>query len=453
MKRVVDNPVACNSSKASHAAIDPMMDVRLRTTLMQFMRGMRGEKERRIGRLREECDLLTQDMSNCLAIDGQCMPSSLGESETVPMSLPVDYADELQERYLRLSDMTSGDRIRTFAADVSVLSRPPQLTLIASIITGDLLSSSGVISSIELDRDDRLFAIGGVSKKIKIFELANAVKQNHVVDHHCPVREISSGTKISCLSWNPYLSHQLASADYEGVISVYDTSTGERLLRFEEHEKRAWSVDFSNIDPSRLASGSDDCFVKVWSTKMARSCVTIDNRANVCSVRFSPINANLLAFGSAGMFHPECTFLDHHIRIYDLRKIDEPLNVLKGHKKAVSYVRFKGAEELLSAYSLIIEMFCRSTDNTIKLWSVSSSQVPGIKDNSECIKTYSGHLNEKNFIGLGNSMSHQFFACGSENNAVYVYGHHYSKPISSFHFNAQCPITVTSIFLISFAHL
>lgn len=90
-----------------------------------------------------------------------------------------------------------------------------------------------------------------------------------------------------------------------------------------------------------------------------------------------------------------------------------------------------------------VEILSRSTDNTVKLWSVSSPQAPGIQGSAECIKVYSGHLNEKNFIGLSNSPSHHFFACGSENNTVYVYSNHYSKPVSSFHFNAQCPITVT----------
>ena len=28
--------------------------------------------------------------------------------------------------------------------------------------------------------------------------------------------------------------------------------------QYDEHEKRAWSVDFSRSDPMRLASGSDD---------------------------------------------------------------------------------------------------------------------------------------------------------------------------------------------------
>jgi E3 ubiquitin-protein ligase RFWD2 len=32
-------------------------------------------------------------------------------------------------------------------------------------------------------------------------------------------------------------------------------------MEYEEHEKRAWSVDFSSTDPSMLVSGSDDCKV------------------------------------------------------------------------------------------------------------------------------------------------------------------------------------------------
>jgi E3 ubiquitin-protein ligase RFWD2 len=32
----------------------------------------------------------------------------------------------------------------------------------------------------------------------------------------------------------------------------------QSVLEYEEHEKRAWSVDFSRTDPSMLVSGSDD---------------------------------------------------------------------------------------------------------------------------------------------------------------------------------------------------
>ena len=39
------------------------------------------------------------------------------------------------------------------------------------------------------------------------------------------------------------------------------TSLWQSLMEYEEHEKRAWSVDFSRTDPSMLVSGSDDCKV------------------------------------------------------------------------------------------------------------------------------------------------------------------------------------------------
>lgn len=32
-------------------------------------------------------------------------------------------------------------------------------------------------------------------------------------------------------------------------------------MEYEEHEKRAWSVDFSRTEPKMLVSGSDDCKV------------------------------------------------------------------------------------------------------------------------------------------------------------------------------------------------
>lgn len=43
----------------------------------------------------------------------------------------------------------------------------------------------------------------------------------------------------------------------------------QSIMEYEEHEKRAWSVDFSRTEPSMLVSGSDDgkvCFSAVPQT-------------------------------------------------------------------------------------------------------------------------------------------------------------------------------------------
>jgi hypothetical protein len=74
--------------------------------------------------------------------------------------------------------------------------------------------------------------------------------------------------------------------------------TPPRPLQYEEHTKRAWSVDFSLPDPSRLASGSDDGTVRLWSIHQEASVATMETRHNVCSVQFSPDAAHLLAAGS-----------------------------------------------------------------------------------------------------------------------------------------------------------
>lgn len=50
---------------------------------------------------------------------------------------------------------------------------------------------------------------------------------------------------------------------------MWDAATGQRFSQYTEHQKRAWSVDFSLADPMMFASGSDDCSVKLWSINEA----------------------------------------------------------------------------------------------------------------------------------------------------------------------------------------
>lgn len=46
---------------------------------------------------------------------------------------------------------------------------------------------------------------------------------------------------------------------------MWDASTGQGFSHYMEHQKRAWSVDFSLVDPTKFVSGSDDCSVKLWN--------------------------------------------------------------------------------------------------------------------------------------------------------------------------------------------
>ncbi|KAJ2587034.1 hypothetical protein H4R99_008280, partial [Coemansia sp. RSA 1722] len=226
-----------------------------------------------------------------------------------------------------------------------------------------------------------------------------------------PVAEFTNRSKISCLSFNPYIKSQLSCSDYDGTVSLWDVSTGTATLTLGEHEKRAWSVDFSHVDPTRLCSGSDDGKVKIWTTNRRASVMTIEGKANVCCVRFNPLHGNILSFGSA----------DHNVHCFDLRSPKQPLCVLRGHRKAVSYTRFLAPDEIVSA----------STDSSLKLWNLRTQ---------ECVRTFVGHTNEKNFVGLTTSAA-EWIACGSENNTMYAYHRNLSHPAVTYKFGNCNPVT------------
>ncbi|KAG5014546.1 hypothetical protein JHK85_020682 [Glycine max] len=280
----------------------------------------------------------------------------------------------------------------------------------------DFNNPANVICSLSFDRDEDYFAAAGISKKIKIFEF-NALF-NDSIDIHYPVVEMSNRSRLSCVCWNNYIQNYLASTDYDGAVKLWDANTGQGFSRFTEHEKRAWSVDFSLLCPTKFASGSDDCSVKLWNINEKNSLATIRNVANVCCVQFSTHSSHLLAFGSA----------DYSAYCYDLRNLRNPWCVLAGHRKAVSYVKFLDSETLVSA----------STDNMLKIWDLNKTSPVG-PSTSACSLTLSGHTNEKNFVGL--SVADGYIACGSETNEVYVYHKSLPMPVTSHRFGSIDPIS------------
>ncbi|KAL8151015.1 hypothetical protein V2J09_020823 [Rumex salicifolius] len=298
--------------------------------------------------------------------------------------------------------------LANFQSVLSTFTRYSRLRVIAELKHGDPFHSANIVSrnsanpamlksdgTIEFDRDDELFATAGVSRRIKVFDFSSVV--NEPADAQCPVVEMSTMSKLSCLSWNKFTKNQIASSDYEGIVTVWDVTTRQSVMEYEEHEKRAWSVDFSRTEPSML--------VKVWCTRQEASVLNIDMKANICCVKYNPGSSYYIAVGSA----------DHHIHYYDLRNSSQPVHVFGGHKKAVSYVKFLSTNELASA----------STDSTLRLWDVKDS-LP--------LRTFRGHTNEKNFVGL--SVNGDYIACGSETNEVFAYHKEITKPVTCHKFSS-----------------
>ena len=302
------------------------------------------------------------------------------------------------------------DAFTHFGGELAQSVRKTNLKVIADVSHGDVHSFGEMICSVGWDRDGEYVATCGISKRLRIFETAAMCDSGAAVQ--CPVAETRVSSKLSSLAWNPYVKRLISFADYDGKISLFDANVGSTSYELCEHQKRVWSLDFSTLDPTLLASGSDDGTVKVWSTTTRNSTATIKCRANVCSVQFSPVNANVVAFSSA----------EHKTHVYDLRRTQRPLVVLQGHKKAVSYVKWLGAHQLVTA----------STDNTLKLWDVTkgfANNGDGGNSVDPCCRTFAGHVNHRNFVGLDVSKDGRI-ACGSEDNTVQLFSKSVPTPIA-----------------------
>lgn len=415
---------------------------RVSTTLMllDFLRRNREEKMDALERLRKQ----VQNLSGDIAIaEADIEPPAHGESSTaqhgdlsaVENGLSASerkaladrrrrlskHFSDLQTRYIEEVADTSGETrkrcLLRLTEDITKITQFGQLRCRATLMHAtrfpeapgaDVFRASNIVSSIEFDRESEYLATAGVTKRIKIFEFSNIMR--NLADVHFPVKEIYAPAKLSWVVWNPYIRNHMASSDYEGVVTLWDAHRGESIREYEEHENRAWSVDFCRPTPTLFASGSDDGRVKLWSTNCPDSVITIENEANVCSVKFNPDAAEKLAFGSAH-------YLVHY---YDLRNTKQALHEFRSHRKTVSYVKFASSRELVSACA----------DSTIKLWNLDTFNLE---------RTFTGHTNDRHFVGL--SVNSDYIACGSEENSVYGYYKAIPKPFVNYRFAGQDPLT------------
>ncbi|XP_040466050.1 E3 ubiquitin-protein ligase COP1 isoform X3 [Falco naumanni] len=418
--------------------------------LMEFLKVARRNKREQLEQIQKELSVLEEDIKRVEEMSGLYSPVS--EDSTVPQfeapspshSSLIDsteysqspgfsgssqtkkqpwYNSTLASRRKRLTahfedlehcyfstrmtrvsdDSRTTSQLDEFQECLSKFTRYNSVRPLATLsYASDLYNGSSIVSSIEFDRDCDYFAIAGVTKKIKVYEYGTVIQD--AVDIHYPENEMTCNSKISCISWSSYHKNLLASSDYEGTVILWDGFTGQRSKVYQEHEKRCWSVDFNLMDPKLLASGSDDAKVKLWSTNLDNSVASIEAKANVCCVKFSPSSRYHLAFGCA----------DHCVHYYDLRNTKQPIMVFKGHRKAVSYAKFVSGEEIVSA----------STDSQLKLWNVGKPH---------CLRSFKGHINEKNFVGLASNGD--YIACGSENNSLYLYYKGLSKTLLTFKFD------------------
>ena len=120
------------------------------------------------------------------------------------------------------------DGFYEFSSSLNNFTRYSGLRHLATLsYTTDMFNNASIVSSIEFDKDQEMFAIAGVTKRIKIYNYNTVLKDT--VDIHYPCVEMVCGSKISCVAWSAFHQNTLASSDYDCTVIVWDALTASKV--------------------------------------------------------------------------------------------------------------------------------------------------------------------------------------------------------------------------------
>ncbi|KFK26834.1 hypothetical protein AALP_AA8G299900 [Arabis alpina] len=274
-----------------------------------------------------------------------------------------------------------------------------------SAVVSSAPTGSDAIGAIEFDPSGEILATGGIARKIRSYRLSSLLGSR---DDHVTTSEscICTPAKLSSLKWRPDLAGRvIGSGDYDGVVTEYDVEKQVPVFERDEHGgRRIWSVDYTLYNGSTVgASGSDDGTVQMWDPQAGglEETVRPGSGAAICSVEFDPLGGPSLAVGCA----------DRNAYVYDIRRLVDPIVVLDGHAKTVTYAKFMDPHTIVTG----------STDGSLKLWDILNER--------RVVRTYRGHVNSRNFVGLSVWRHGGLVVSGSENNQVFLYDKRWGEPV------------------------
>ena len=129
-----------------------------------------------------------------------------------------------------------------------------------------------------------------------------------IFDGECKNYNVLSGHKSAVLQVCWPTQNSIVSCSADKTVATWDANKGIRTRKFQEHTAVVNSCSVAADMPHLIASGSDDCTVILWDSRMKESVASIYNDYQVCAVCLSKDGQAVYAAG-----------IDNIIRRYDLR--------------------------------------------------------------------------------------------------------------------------------------
>ncbi|KFY23715.1 hypothetical protein V493_05697 [Pseudogymnoascus sp. VKM F-4281 (FW-2241)] len=203
-----------------------------------------------------------------------------------------------------------------------------------------------IVKDMSWTRDQKLLTCAS-DRSIKLFDPYNT--------------QSGSAPLATWLGTNAFtgISHHRSNNSFaasSGVISIYDLerfTAPPEVLKWPTSTDTITTVQFNQVETSILASCATD-----------RSIVLYDLRTSMPLAK-TVLNfaSNAIAWNPMEAFNFAVANEDHNIYVFDMRKMNKALNVLKDHVAAVMDVEYSPTgEEIVSA----------SYDRTIRIWKARS---------------------------------------------------------------------------------
>jgi WD40 repeat protein len=239
----------------------------------------------------------------------------LAETEKVRAEEQIQAAGRLQQRAFML---TGALAIAAILAVIAFAFAREARQEASMAMSRELAAAA--INNLEADPERSvLLALHGLQETYTI-EAENALHKS-IPQMHLHNTLIGHDQSVETLAVSPD-GRLIASASIEGIVKVWELSTGEELLSFTTNEIVIFGMVFSP-DGHRIITASKDHTARVWDSSSGEQLLVIDHGAPLSDVAISPDGLHLATAGA-----------DAAARVWD-SKTGEQVLVLSGHAPAI----------------------------------------------------------------------------------------------------------------------
>ncbi|GAB1543843.1 hypothetical protein NUACC21_65190 [Scytonema sp. NUACC21] len=246
----------------------------------------------------------------------------------------------------------------------------------ARIVDSIFAQVLGKVFAVAFSPDNKFLATGDSDGVIRLWEVTSGKQILSCKGHISWVRSVTFS----------YDGQILASSSNDRIIKLWNLHTGECLKTLLGHTDMVWSVAFSPKSQT-LASGSEDGTIKLWDIQSGECLKTLQiHNANIYSVVFSP-DGQIIASGGK----------DQAIRVWNVQS-GQCFQTLQGHTQSVWSVTFSPDGQIIVS---------GGKDQALRVWNVQSGQ---------CLKILQGHAGGIKSITF--SPNGQMFASGGDDQII-----------------------------------